>query len=488
MILGEIIKGIGPAGISGDTGTEISSISCDSRKVEKGALFVAITGESSDGHMFIADAIKKGAAAVIYEKPEAGRQKSEVAFIQVKDSRAALADAANNFYKRPSHSMHVIGITGTNGKTTTAFIIKSILEAWEKKVGLIGTIQYMIGDKVYASSHTTPEPAEFQWLLHEMLQSGCTHVVSEVSSHALSQKRVDGTRFRTVVFTNLTRDHLDFHNTMEEYYLAKRRLFNSLLSGDGYAVINVDDEYGRRLSKECRHVYTYGLSAGSGIMATEIENSSEGLRFKVLFDDKEYDVLSSLIGLPNVYNILAAMGAGLSAGVPLDLILKGIRAAAAIKGRFERIDAGQPFLAIIDYAHTEDALERLIYTARGLASGKIITVFGCGGNRDRGKRARMGAIATKLSDFVVITSDNPRSERPEDIIKEIEAGAVRKNYLIEPDREEAIRRAVMMAGRDDVLLVAGKGHEDYQETGGRRFKFSDREVLQETIRHFIINK
>jgi UDP-N-acetylmuramoyl-L-alanyl-D-glutamate--2,6-diaminopimelate ligase len=290
-----------------------------------------------------------------------------------------------------------------------------------------------------------------------------------------------------VVFTNLTRDHLDFHNTMEEYYLAKERLFKGLLSGDGYAVINFDDEYGRRLSGECRRVYTYGLSAGADIMATEISNSSEGLRFRVLFDDKKYDVVSSLIGLPNVYNILAAIGAGLSAGVPMDLMLNGIRDAAGIKGRFERVDAGQPFLAIVDYAHTEDALERLIYTARGLAGGKIITVFGCGGNRDRGKRARMGAVATKLSDFVVITSDNPRSERPEDIIKEIESGAVRKNYMIEPDRKEAIKRAVMMAGKDDVLLVAGKGHEDYQETGGRRFKFSDREVLQETIRHFIIN-
>jgi UDP-N-acetylmuramoyl-L-alanyl-D-glutamate--2,6-diaminopimelate ligase len=488
MMLMEILEGIETVGISGDIGTEISAISSDSRKIEKGSLFVAITGESSDGHTFINDAIKKGAAAVIHEKPEAASQNSEVIFIQVKDSRTGLAEAANNFYKRPSHFMHVIGITGTNGKTTTAYIIKSILESWEKKVGLIGTIQYMIGDKVYESSHTTPEPTELQGLFHEMLESGCTHVVSEVSSHALSQKRVDGTRFRTVVFTNLTRDHLDFHNTMEEYYLAKERLFRGLLSNSGYAVINFDDEYGRRLSSECRRVYTYGFSAGSDILATGVQNSSEGVRFNLLFGDKKYDVASSLIGLPNVYNILAAIGAGIAAGVPMDLILKGIRETGTIRGRFERVDAGQPFLAIIDYAHTEDALERLIYTARGLTSGKIITVFGCGGNRDRGKRPVMGAIATKLSDFVVITSDNPRSERPEDIIKEIEAGAVRKNYLVEPDRREAIRRAVMMAGGEDVLLVAGKGHEDYQETGGSRIKFSDREVLRDTIRHFINNK
>ncbi|TAN43633.1 MAG: UDP-N-acetylmuramoyl-L-alanyl-D-glutamate--2,6-diaminopimelate ligase [Nitrospirae bacterium] len=491
MKLSGILQGIETEKITGDTGVEITGMTDDSRTLVPGGLFVAVNGEHADGHGFVADAVKKGAAAVLYERPEAAvpaQENPAVVFVRVADSRAALAAAAANFYGRPSETLQVIGITGTNGKTTTSYIIKAILEAWGRKVGLIGTIQYMIGSEVYAASHTTPGPVKFQGLLREMLQAGCSHVITEVSSHALAQRRVDGTLFRTVIFTNLTRDHLDFHDTMEGYYHAKERLFTELLNGSGYAVINADDDYGRRLQQCCKNLHTYGLSAGSDLMATKIENLPEGLRFKVLHNGKEHAVVSPLIGLPNVYNILAAMGAALSSGMPMDLILEGIRGSGTVPGRFEQIEAGQPFLAVIDYAHTEDALERLIYTARGLASGKIITVFGCGGNRDRGKRPRMGAVATRLSDFVIITSDNPRSERPEEIIREIEAGAVRKNYMTEPDRKEAIRRGVMMAGRGDVLLVAGKGHEDYQEAAGQRYAFSDREVLQDMIRHSIIKR
>lgn len=486
MILQEVLKGLKTISVSGDIGADISCVCSDSRKVVKGALFVAIKGERSDGHDFIPDAVKKGASAVIYNNPDLTAAGEGAVFVRVHDSRTALAEAANNFNGRPSHSMHVTGVTGTNGKTTTTYIIKSIFEAWGKKTGLIGTIQYMIGDRVYQSSHTTPMADEFQGLLRGMLDEGCTHVITEVSSHALSQRRVDATLFKTVIFTNLTRDHLDFHETMEDYYLAKERLFLELSCTSGCAVINIDDEYGRRLAAGCGTVYTYGLGPEAGIMASEIENTPDGLKFNVLVGGVKHPVVSSLIGLQNVYNILAAVGAGLSGGAPMDVILKGIRDAEAIRGRFERVDAGQPFLAVVDYAHTEDAIERLIYTARGLSSGRIITVFGCGGDRDRGKRPRMGAIATRLSDFVVITSDNPRSERPEDIISEIEAGAVRKNYLIEPDRKEAIKRASLMAGHGDVLLVAGKGHEEYQEIGGARYKFSDKEELLDTIRRFIV--
>lgn len=492
MILDEIIRGIETLEISGDTGIDIAGISYDSRKVSKGHLFFALAGEHADGHTFIGKAVERGAAGVVYEKPgiylrdELG---PEVTLIHVKDCRETLALASSNFFQRPSGSLKVIGITGTNGKTTTTYLIKSILEEWGQKVGLIGTIKYMIKDAVYEAVHTTPEALEFQALLHEMLQADCGYVVTEVSSHALAQKRVDGTVFRGAVFTNLTRDHLDFHKTMEDYFAAKTRLFTELLAANAPAIINYDDPWGRKLVGLIKgDVYTYGLEPGSDLVATGIHDSSSGLKFSVVLRGRKYDIVSSLMGLPNVYNILSAVGVSVSLGAPWEVILEGIRKAGPATGRFEKVEAGQEFLAIVDFAHTEDALERLIYTARGLSRGKIITVFGCGGDRDRGKRPVMGALATRLSDFVIITSDNPRSEKPEEIIKEIEAGATRKNYLVEPDRKEAIKRAVLMAGKDDIVLIAGKGHETYQEIRGTRYTFNDRVVLEEAIKQLMNNK
>jgi UDP-N-acetylmuramoyl-L-alanyl-D-glutamate--2,6-diaminopimelate ligase len=491
MKVKELIEETEIVSIIGSDELRVSGISYDSRKVEPGHLFVAMQGEKVDGHDFIEDAVKKGAIAIVHEKELAdnGRFLPFASLIRVKDSRKSLACAANIYYHSPSRAMTVIGITGTNGKTTTTYILKSILEAWGKKVGLIGTIQYMISDAVYPATHTTPESLEFQALLHDMLAAGCSHVVAEISSHALSQKRIDNTIFKAGVFTNLTRDHLDFHNTMDNYFLSKKRFFTDLLDKNAMSIINHDDSWGRRLVESVvTGTYTYGLEAGADIMASEMNNSFDGLRFRLSFRGRVYDIVSPLVGLPNVYNILSAAGAAASVGVPWEVILEGIRTSPAIRGRFEKIDVGQKFLAIVDYAHTEDALERLIYTARSLTKGKIITVFGCGGERDRGKRPRMGAIATRLSDFVIITSDNPRSERPEDIIKEVEAGAARRNYLVEADRKEAIKRAVLMAEANDVVLVAGKGHESCQEIGGKRFPFNDREVIEESIRHLINNR
>ncbi len=510
MILSEILRDVEAVYISGDEATEITGISYDSRKVSPGHLFVAVRGEKVDGHAFIDEAVEKGAAAILHERTNppsppfakggAGgitnlgidMESSSVSpfptFIRVKDSRHALACAANAFFLKPSEKLTVIGVTGTNGKTTTTYLIKSILESWGKKVGLIGTIQYMIGDEAYEAEHTTPESLEFQELLFKMMTSGCTYVVSEISSHALAQKRVEGTAFRAAVFTNLTRDHLDFHETMEDYFAAKERLFTELLDSRATSVINYDDIWGRKLIDILPgNVYTYGLETGTDIMATEIHTSFDGLRFKILMRGRAYDVVSPLMGLPNVYNILSAAGVSASLGVPWQVILDGIKKAGPVIGRFEKVDVGQRFLAVVDYAHTEDALERLIYTAKGLSSGKIITVFGCGGDRDRGKRPRMGSIATRLSDFVIITSDNPRSEKVEGIIEEIEAGAVRKNYLVEPDRREAIKRAVFLAEDNDIVLIAGKGHETHQEIEGKRFIFSDRLVLEEAIRQHISN-
>jgi len=494
--------------------THVSGIAYDSRDVKEGYLFVAIKGEKFDGHDFIGDAIKKGAAAVAAERY---RVDLSGEYIFVKNGRKALACVSNNFYKRPSEHLILTGITGTNGKTTTTYILKSILETWGKRVGLIGTIQYMIKDKVYPALHTTPESPEFQQLLNDMVRAGCTHVVSEVSSHALAQYRVDSAVFRTAVFTNLTRDHLDFHKTMEDYFRAKERLFGELLHRDGTAVINSDDTYGRRLESQlrtshpARNLLTYGFQSDAEIRAVDAEVSFKDLQFKVCYRGLSYWISSSLMGIPNVYNILSAAASAVSLGIPWEAILEGIHRMGSIAGRFERVDAGQGFLCIVDYAHTEDALERLILTARELikqsivinrqsagiqihpcspllkgrkegVSPRVITVFGCGGDRDKGKRPKMGEVATRLSDLVIITSDNPRSEDPSDIIRDIEGGVINRNYFIEPDRRQAIRKAVETADAGDILLVAGKGHEDYQEIMGVKYPFCDREILKAAIK------
>ncbi len=476
---------------------EITHVAYDSRKVDKGCLFIAIKGEKFDGHDFISDAVRKGAIAVAGEKDI---NDMENTYIRVKDSRKTLACIAHNFYGMPSEHLTLIGITGTNGKTTTTYILKSILECWGKGVGLIGTINYMIKKRIYPAPHTTPESLEFHGLLSDMLSSGCTHVVSEISSHALEQHRADGAVFKVAVFTNLTRDHLDYHKNMENYFRAKERLFRELLDRDGTSVINLDDPYGKRLiaeigdasgthDSEQRRILTYGLEEGADIVAREIHTSSEGIKFKISFRGRIYDISSPLMGLPNVYNIMSAAGASIFLGVPWQVIHNGIKKTGSVRGRFEKVDLGQNFLCIIDYAHTEDALKQLIFTARELIKDSpcsipphIITVFGCGGDRDRGKRSRMGAEATRLSDFVILTSDNPRSEDPSDIIREIESGAVKSNYVKESDRREAIRKAVSMACEKDIILIAGKGHEDYQEIKGVRYRFNDREIIEEAIK------
>ncbi len=485
-----LIKDMDVKSIAGNADIEVSGIAYDSRKVRQGDIFVAVKGEKFDGHDFINDAVKRGAAAVVYEKDGQKTEGFNATAIAVADSRKALACISNIFYKRPSDGLTVIGITGTNGKTTATYLLKSILESWGKTVGLIGTISYIVKNKIYGAPHTTPESLEFQAMLGEMLLSGCSHVVTEVSSHALAQKRVDCTNFRSAVFTNLTRDHLDFHLTMEDYFKAKERLFSELLSSDGAAVINFDDIWGRKLIKSAKtKVITYGIEMGADIAAVNIKDSFDGLVFDIKFNGRTSNIKSPLVGMHNVYNILSAAGAAVSLNIPWKVIADGIKAMSAVKGRFEKVELGQDFLCIVDYAHTEDALERLILTARELlrssksaSGGKIITVFGCGGNRDRGKRPRMGSAATRFSDFVVITSDNPRNEDPMSIIKEIESGVSRNNYIVEPDREEAIKSAVKVAGAGDILLLAGKGHEDYQEINQVRHKFSDREVLENALR------
>ncbi|HXX57230.1 MAG TPA: UDP-N-acetylmuramoyl-L-alanyl-D-glutamate--2,6-diaminopimelate ligase [Thermodesulfovibrionales bacterium] len=478
---------------------EIGEIAYDSRKVSGGALFVAVRGDRFDGRNFISDAIAKGAVAVVHEKtglltdPPAptsfqGANGSSPVFIRVDDSRKALACVSNNFFERPSEEVPVIGVTGTNGKTTTTYLIKAILEAWDKATGLIGTIRYLVKEAECAAPHTTPESLEFQGLLRKMVSAGCAYVITEVSSHSLSQQRVDYTRFQSAVFTNLTRDHLDFHGTMERYYDAKKRLFTELLPESGTAVINLDDPWGKRLLSEIkRTAVTYGVIPEADITAEEVEYTFSGVSFLLRQRGAgSVRIDSPMIGSANLYNILAAAAAAMALGVPMEVIGKGLRTVPPVEGRLEKVDEGQGFLCIVDYAHTPDALEQLISAVREIIAGEgdvsIITVFGCGGDRDRGKRPVMGEIATRLSDHVFITSDNPRNEDPIGIIKEIESGIEKANYRVVPERAEAIALAVEKAGDGDILIIAGKGHENYQEVGERRYPFSDREVAQEAIR------
>ena len=484
MKLGEMIEAMdGVDSISGQVDVEVTGVAYDSRRLEAGDVFVALRGESFDGSAYIGDALQKGASAVVSEgplRPEA--MDTQTPYVGVTVVRAALAHLSSVFHGYPSERLEIVGITGTNGKTTTAYMVRSALLAAGKKVGMVGTINYHIGDKTLPARFTTPEAPEFQALLAEMLDAGCTHVASEVSSHALAQRRTDSTRFASAVFTNLTGEHLDFHHTMEEYFRAKSRLFLELL--DGPAVINVDDPYGRELARLCEGtVITYATTEDADIVARDIRSGYEGLHFTVSFEGRSHEVSTSVLGRPNVWNILAAAGACVSLGFDMREALSAISKVDAVNGRFMKVEEGQGFLCIIDFAHTGDALRRLIESAREFTrkGGKVITVFGCGGDRDKAKRPVMGAAATQLSDLSIITSDNPRSERPEAIIEDIVSGAVSGNYMVEPDRAKAIYAAMAEASPGDTVLIAGKGHEEYQEAGGVRTEFSDIKVAREAI-------
>jgi UDP-N-acetylmuramoyl-L-alanyl-D-glutamate--2,6-diaminopimelate ligase len=507
LILRDILKY--DCSLTGDDQKDVTGITYDSRAVKTGFVFVAIKGETNDGHNFIEGAIVRGAVAVVCEK---GHPKLSgligkypvVSWITVNDCRDALAAFSNTFYRNPSKILGMVGITGTNGKTTTSYLIKSVLEKWGKGVGLIGTIRYMIRDDSFEAPHTTPEASDFQRLLREMADKTCEYVVAEVSSHAIALKRTDYTQFKVAVFSNLTRDHLDFHGTMEDYFNVKTGLFLDLLSDDGTAVINVDDPYGRKLSSilkdkrpSVRQIKFALFDQKADVTVIDVRSTFRGTSFKLKMKDSvsDIDVISPLVGQTSIYNILAAVCAVLPLNVPIKIIKEGIADLALVQGRFERVDLGQPFLAIVDYAHTDDALGRLLLAACQLlgddlsdgkaehtaSRGKIISVFGCGGNRDRGKRPQMGRIASEFSDFVIITSDNPRNEDPAVIIKDIEAGIEKDNYLVISDRRTAIRMAVLLASPGDIVVIAGKGHEDYQESGGVRYPFSDRKVLEEAI-------
>lgn len=490
MTISELSRGLDVKKKTGPLGVEIKGIAYDSRLVGKGFLFVAVRGFAADGHDYINNAISRGAVAIVTDEAaginitEQLISHNELTHITVSDSRKTLALLSAAFYDYPSNSLPLIGITGTNGKTTTSYITKSILEAWGKNVGLLGTIQYIIGGRSINSLRTTPESLDIQRYLREMLDNNADYSVLEVSSHALMLDRVEGCSFKAAAFTNFSQDHLDFHQTMEEYFSAKSKLFSHLRQ-DGSAVLNNDDPMLRRLASELEcNVITCGLEDGAMIRAENIKEDAvrKGISFDVYTPKGKFPVESEFIGSFNVYNLLIAIGIAYSLGISEEIIQRGIREAKPAAGRFEQIDEGQEFLCIVDYAHTEDALRKAIEEARKITEGRIITVFGCGGDRDRTKRPLMGEAASELSDVVIVTSDNPRTEEPMGIIREILQGMKKDNYTVQPDRAEAIQMATAEAKRGDTVLVAGKGHEDYQEIQGVMYTFSDKEVLKKAIK------
>lgn len=474
MRLEELLSGVALLRRDLDRDVEISGICYDTRDMEPGELFVALPGYKTDGHLYIMDAVERGAAAVVCERaPDVPGP-----WLTVADARAALAALSCNWFGHPARSLTVVGVTGTNGKTTTTYLLKAMLEgALGAKVGLMGTNQNMIGRESFPAHRTTPESYEVQKLLREMADAGCTHAVMEVSSHALALHRVDGIPFAAGVFTNLTQDHLDFHKTMEAYRAAKGLLFRQ----SAVAVLNLDDEAGRYYAEtvDCPALTYSENKDAAALTAKNIRLFPDRVEFEAVAAGAISRVKLPIPGGFTIYNALACLACGLALGVPLPDAAEALAGARGVKGRIEVVPAPADYTVLIDYAHTPDALENILSTVRDLARGKVICVFGCGGDRDRSKRPVMGAIAADLADLAVVTSDNPRTEEPEAIINDILAGMAGSGTprLVIPDRREAIRRALGEAKAGDVVVLAGKGHETYQEIGGVQYHLDEREEV-----------
>lgn len=475
------------AELSGDGSLTVTDVTHDSRQAHEGTLFVAIKGATLDGHRFVEDVMRRGAVGIISEFDAPANFSG--AWLKVANAREALARAAAVINEDPSHDLDLVGITGTNGKTTTTYLCFALAKAAGKKAAMLTTVEYRIGEKSEPAVRTTPEASDTNRFLLEAVDAGCQTAVMETSSQALDLHRCDWLRFKVAVFTNLTRDHLDYHETMENYYDAKKRLFDGRLGEvPGSSVINIDDEWGVKLAAELKsdghRVVTCSQVGDADLSASEIEVSLiHGTSFRLKTTDSEIRITSPLVGRPHVYNMLSATAAALELGYDLDSIIAGLSTCVGAPGRFERVPHDGDFAVVVDYAHTDDALLNTLRTAKDLTSGRIITVFGCGGDRDRTKRQPMGEIAAEYSDLVIITSDNPRNEDPLKIIEEIEVGVKTKDteYKIISDRREAIYHAVAKAGNGDVVIIAGKGHENYQLVGGNKFHFDDREVAIEAL-------
>ncbi len=494
MCVDEVLRGVECVRRTGP-GTEVTGVEYDSRRVKPGSLFVAMQGGSTDGNKYIVSAVKAGASAVITDSDaafdETARLYPQIALAEVAHGRNALAGASANFFGHPEHALALSGVTGTNGKTTTAYLLDAMLNHAGRKTVLVGTIEYHVAGAVRPSPHTTPESRDLLALFREGVNAGATEAVMEVSSHALEQGRVWGLGFDTAIFTNLTRDHLDFHGTMANYFAAKRKLFDgSLLRPPRVAVLNIDDAYGAELALTAREagseIFSYGLGVGE-FRADEVKMAASGMRFVLRSPTGEREIRTRLTGKVNVYNLLAACAAAYARGLSLDEIASGVGALDCVPGRFQTVDAGQPFTVVVDYAHTDDALRNLTALAREFVagtSGRVITLFGCGGDRDKTKRPLMGRAAGEGSDLVFLTSDNPRSEEPEAILADAVPGldASGTRYILEADRAQAIAMALEEARAGDIVLLAGKGHEKTQTLKNGTIPFDDAEVALSALR------
>jgi len=482
MTIRDILKGIDCKIDRGGLDIGVTGITDDSRFVAPGDLFLAVRGYSVDGHLFINNAIRSGAKAIVaesnFEAPET------VIKILVKDTRKALSVIASNFYGHPSERLKIAGITGTNGKTTITYILENIIKCSGCEAGVVGTVSHRIKDRVIPSKNTTPGVRDLQKMLREMVEGKVEYAFLEVSSHSLDQGRVEGIEFDAAVFTNITSEHLDYHRNMEDYFKAKAKLFYSLKK-DGFAILNADDEKVISLKDSLAdNILTYGFSEKADVRAENVRLSLEGSAFKVRTPIGTFDIDTKLVGRHNISNILASVAVSHVFGVDINAVKEGVDSSIGAPGRLERIDQGQPFMVFVDYAHTEDALKNILTLLREVGRRRIITVFGCGGNRDKTKRPAMGKAACSLSDDVVITSDNPRFEPPECIIFDIEKGIEGQfsNYSVEIDRRVAIEKALRMADADDVVVIAGKGHEDYQVIRDKVMPFSDRSVVIDILK------
>ncbi|MDF7807936.1 UDP-N-acetylmuramoyl-L-alanyl-D-glutamate--2,6-diaminopimelate ligase [Pontiellaceae bacterium B12219] len=485
MKLSTLIEGVPILGKNGSKDPEVLGIAYDSRVVKPGDLFVAVAGHQVDGSVFITQAVSNGAVAVVSENDL--NLGSGVVHLQVEHSRRALAEIANMYFGDLSRTMSVIGITGTNGKTTTSYMIRDLLRAGGRMPGLLGTVAYEIGNRSIPAARTTPEALDIHSMFQQMKKAGCDSVVMEVSSHAIALHRVHGMEFKISVFTNLTQDHLDFHNDMDTYFNVKAKLFQTLeRTHDHAAVINIDDPWGRKLIDEKNlqaDIVSYGFHERAMVFASDAKVSADGTRFSVSTPWGAADVHLKLLGRFNIHNALAALSAGALCGIDLPTMVRALEQIPSIPGRLELVKNRKGKSIFVDYAHTDDALKNVLTTLREICKGNLLVVFGCGGNRDQGKRFKMGRVAAELADFSIITSDNPRNEEPAVIAADIVEGFDNEDqFEVVLDRRDAIKKGIRMMGRKDVLLVAGKGHETYQEFKGTVVPFDDRETVREFVK------
>jgi UDP-N-acetylmuramoyl-L-alanyl-D-glutamate--2,6-diaminopimelate ligase len=485
--LNELITGLRYEVLQGSTSCTLAGITADSREVQPGWAFVAIPGVKVDGHTYIAQALARGASVLVVDRPLDLTTRTLACCLRVPDSRHALAHMAAAFFGHPSRQLRLIGVTGTNGKTTSTYLLEAVLLAHGLTPGVIGTVTYRYADHEWPADQTTPAAEDIQRLLRQMVDAGVSDCALEVSSHALAQHRVWGCQFAAALFTNLTQDHLDYHADMAAYFAAKARLFTTYQPG--VAVLNYDDPAGEQLMHETRApVITYGFSPASDVSVEHLAMDASGIDLTVRMERQPVTVHSQLIGRHNVYNILGVLATVNGLGLGIEQTVQGIERLRTVRGRFERVDRGQPFSVLVDYAHTDDALRNVLQAARGIATGRILVVFGAGGDRDRGKRARMGRVAAQYADLAVITSDNPRTEAPMAIIRAIEGGfrelGRASQYRLIEDRAGAIHEAIGLARAGDVVLIAGKGHETYQIVGDERFSFDDRQIVTQALQDF----